>query len=166
MNDEKKKNKKKTLKFFRFINKTLRTQDFELIYSLRFYITDLSEEIQLKSKEFKEKQKNILKLYRAVQLNQDEVINYQNSIGILISNNEYLLISSERSVAYDFVTKFTKQEGVVHALVEYLVDLNLVQKIIIADIRQYSTFPEETQFIIDTGKRRKQQTFLFIDQSK
>ena len=143
------------------INKSLRIQDFDLLYSFRFYIMDLSEQIELKFKELKEKQKNILKLYRAVQLSQDEVVDYQNSIGNLISNNEYLLATSEHSVAYDFVTKFTKQEGVVRALIEYLVDLNVVQKIVIADIRQYSPFPEEAQFIVDIGKRKTTNIFIY-----
>ncbi len=149
------------MKFFRFINKTLRTQDFELIYSLRFYIVDLSEQLELKSKELREKRKNVLKLYRAVQLSQEEVDNYENSIGNLISNSEYLLGSSEHSVAYGFVTKFTKQEGVVRALVEYLVDLNVVQTIVIADAREYSAFPEEAQFIVDIGKRKTTNIFIY-----
>jgi len=122
---------------------------------------DLSEQLELKSKELREKQKNVLKLYRAVQLSQEEVNNYQNSIGNLISNSEYLLATSEYSVAYGFVTKFTKQEGVVRALVEYLVDLNVVQTIVIADAREYSAFPEETQFIVDIGKRKTTNIFIY-----
>ncbi|CAF1351987.1 unnamed protein product [Rotaria sordida] len=114
-------------------------------------IDDLSKQLELKFQELKEKQKDILKLYRAIQLSQDELTNYQNSIGNLISNNEYLSTSSQRSVAYGFLTKFTKQEGIVRALVEYSVDLNVVQKIAIADVRQYSAFPEETEFVVDIG---------------
>ncbi|CAF1200789.1 unnamed protein product [Rotaria sordida] len=133
----------------KFINKALRTEDIDVLFQFRFYIIDLSEQLELKFQELKEKQKDILKLYRAIQLSQDELTNYQNSIGNLISNNEYLSTSSQRSVAYDFLTKFTKQEGIVHALVEYSVNLNVVQKITIADVRQYSAFPEETEFVVD-----------------
>jgi hypothetical protein len=136
-------------------------QDLSLLYLLRFYIMDLSEQLELKFQELKKKQKDILKLYRAVRLSQDELTDYQNSIGNLISNSEYLSASSERSVVYNFVTKFTKQEGVVRALVEYLVDLNVVKKIVIADIRQYSAFPEEAQFIVDIGKRKPTNVFIY-----
>jgi len=136
-------------------------QDLSLLYLLRFYIMDLSEQLELKFQELKKKQKDILKLYRAVRLSQDELTDYQNSIGNLISNSEYLSASSERSVAYNFVTKFTKQEGVVRALVEYLVDLNVAKKIVIADIRQYSAFPEEAQFIVDVGKRKPTNVFIY-----
>ncbi|CAF3998940.1 unnamed protein product [Rotaria sordida] len=135
----------------KFINKALRTEDVDVLFQFRFYIIDLSAQLELKFQELKEKQKDILKLYRAIQLSQDELTNYQNSIGNLISNNEYLSTSSQRSVAYGFLTKFTKQEGIVRALVEYSVDLNVVQKIAIADVRQYSAFPEETEFVVDIG---------------
>ncbi|CAF1272539.1 unnamed protein product [Rotaria sp. Silwood1] len=94
VNDEKKSNKnnnKKKWKFFRFINKTLQTQDVDLLYQFRFYIID-----------------------------QDEMTDYQSSIGNLISISGYLLTSSERSVAHDFATKSAKSEGVVRALFEYL----------------------------------------------
>ncbi|CAF4966523.1 unnamed protein product, partial [Rotaria sp. Silwood1] len=74
---------------------------------------------------------------------------YQSSIGNLISISGYLLTSSERSVAHDFATKSAKSEGVVRALFEYLVDLNVVQNIVIADIGQYSAFPEKAHFMID-----------------
>ncbi|CAF3748121.1 unnamed protein product [Rotaria sp. Silwood1] len=76
---------------------------------------------------------------------------YQSSIGNLISISGYLLTSSERSVAHDFATKSAKSEGVVRALFEYLVDLNVVQNIVIADIGQYSAFPEKAHFMIDIG---------------
>jgi hypothetical protein len=41
------------------------------------------------------------------------------------------------------------------------VDLNVVKKIVIADIRQYSAFPEEAQFIVDIGKRKPTNVFIY-----
>ncbi|CAF3181105.1 unnamed protein product [Rotaria sp. Silwood2] len=136
---------------YRFINKTLRKQDVDLMYQIRFYIMDLSEQLELKFKELKEKQKDVLKLYRGAKLSQDEVANYQNSIGNSISNSSYLSTSSERSVAYGFATKSAKSEGFVRALFEYLVDLNVVHEIVVADVREYSAFPEEAECIVDFG---------------
>ncbi|CAF1118073.1 unnamed protein product [Rotaria sordida] len=135
----------------KFVNKTLRTQDVELMYEFRFFITDFSKQLELKFRELKEKQKDILKLYRGSKLSQDEVSYYQNSVGNLIANSAYLSTSGERSVAYSFATKFVKLEGFVRALFEYTVDLNVVQNIIVADIREYSAFPEEAEFIFDYG---------------
>jgi hypothetical protein len=72
---------------FRFINKALRTEDVDVLYQFRFYIIDLSEQLHIKFLELKEKQKDILKLYRGSKLSYDEVANFQNSIGNLISKN-------------------------------------------------------------------------------
>ncbi|CAF4178555.1 unnamed protein product [Rotaria sordida] len=121
------------------------------MYEFRLYIADLSEQLKLKFQELKEKQKDVLKLYRGLKLSQDEVANFQNSIGNLISTNGYLSTSGERSVAYGFVTKSATSQDFVRALFEYIVDLNVVQNIIIADVRQYSAFPEEAEFIFDCG---------------
>ncbi|CAF1257851.1 unnamed protein product [Rotaria sordida] len=135
----------------KFINKALRTEDIEVLYQCRFYIMDLSEQLEIKFLEQKKKQKDILKIYRGLKLSHDELANFQNSIGNLIATNEYLLTSSERSVAYNFATKSAKNEDVVRALFEYHVDLNVVQKIVIADIREYSAFPEEAEVLVDVG---------------
>ncbi|CAF1929290.1 unnamed protein product [Rotaria magnacalcarata] len=136
---------------YKFINKALRTEDVDVLYQFRFYIMDLSEQLELKFQELKAKQKDVLKLYRGLKLSHDEVANFQNSIGNLISTNGYLSTSSEHSVAYGFATKSAKRDGVVRALFEYAVDLNTVQKIVIADIRQYSAFPEEAEVLVDIG---------------
>ncbi|CAF1216691.1 unnamed protein product [Rotaria sp. Silwood1] len=136
---------------YKFIYKTLRTQDIYLIYQLRFYIKDFSEQLELKFKELKEKQKDVLKLYRATKLSSDDVANFQNSIGNLISCSGYLSTSSEYSVAYGFGTKSPKREGFEGALFEYIVDLDVVQNIVLADVREYSAFPEEAEVIVDIG---------------
>ena len=115
---------------------------------------DLSDQLELKFKQLKEKQAGILRLYRGLKLSYDEVAHFQNSIGQLISTNGYLSTSSEFSVAYGFATKSAKREGVARALFEYEVDLSSVTKIVIADIREYSAFPEEAEVLVDIGKRK------------
>lgn len=139
--------------FDRFINKALRTEDIDVLYQFRFYILDLSEQLEIKFLELKEKQKEPLKLYRGLKLSSDEVTNFQNSIGNLISTNGYLSTSSEFTVAFGFATKSPKREGFSRALFEYVVDLQNVTKIVIADIRQYSAFPEEAEVLVDIGKK-------------
>lgn len=124
-------------------------QNFDLLCFFHFYIKDLSEQLEFKFKELKRKQRDALKLYRAVQLTQTELSDYQNSIGNIISNNEYLLTSCEYSV-----TNLTEQEGAARTIIEYSVDLNVVQNTILADVQQYSAFPEQRQFLIDIGKKK------------
>ncbi|CAF4927761.1 unnamed protein product [Rotaria sp. Silwood1] len=135
----------------KFINKALRTEDVSVLYRFRFYIMDLSEQLEMKFFELKEKQKDILQLYRHSQLNRNEVENFQRNIGNLISTNEYLSTSSQLSVAYDFAIKSPKRDGFERVLFEYQVDLNIVQTIIIADVREYSKFPEQVEFLVDIG---------------
>lgn len=136
---------------YKFINKALRTEDIDVLYQFRFYILDLSYQLELKFRELKEKQKDILRLYRGLKLSPDEVQNFKRSIGNLISTNGYLSTSSEHSVAYGFAIKPANRSGVVKALFEYQVDLSQVTKIVIADIREFSAFPEEAEVLVDIG---------------
>ncbi|CAF3824765.1 unnamed protein product [Rotaria sordida] len=135
----------------KFINKALRTEDVSVLYQFRFYIMDLSEQLEMKFLELKKKQKDVLRLYRYSQLNFNEVKNFQRNIGNLISTNEYLLTSNQRSAACDFAIKSPKRDDFERVLFEYQVDLNIVQTIVIADVREYSTFPEQVEFLVDIG---------------
>ena len=137
---------------FRFINKALRTEDVEVLYQFRFYITDLCKQLELKFTEFKSTQCDVLKLYRGLKLSRSEVMNFQKNVGNLISTNGYLSTSRLRSVAHTFAKKPSNREGIVSALFEYQVDLNLVKKIVIADIAQYSAFPDEAEVLVDIGE--------------
>ncbi|CAF4867145.1 unnamed protein product, partial [Rotaria sp. Silwood1] len=125
---------------------------------------DFSEQLELKFKELKEEQKDILKLYRAAKLSSDELANFQNSIGNLISCSGYLSTSGEYSVAYGFATKSPKREGFEGAVFEYIVDLDVVQNIVLAVIHEYSAFPEEAEVIVDIGQR-KNKISIFIYRS-
>ena len=136
----------------RFINKALRTEDVEVLYHFRFYIIDLCKQLELKFLELQNSQVNILKLYRGLKLSCTEIASFQQNIGNLISTNGYLSTSSLRSVAYHFAKKPINREGLVSALFEYQVDLNQVKKIVVADIAQYSAFPDEAEVLVDIGK--------------
>ena len=126
---------------------------------------DLCKQLELKFLDLKAKQQGILKLYRGSRLSADEVENFQRSIGNLISTNGYLSTSSEFSVAFGFATKSPKREGFARALFEYAVDLEKVTKIVIADIREYSAFPEEAEVLVDIGKVSLFRHFMQISAS-
>ncbi len=122
------------------------------MYHVRFYIIDLSKQLELKFAELKSTQTDVLKLYRGQKLSRNEVANLMQNIGNLISTNGYLSTSRLRSVAYTFAKKRTNRVGVVVVLFEYQVDLNQVKKIVIADIAPYSAFPKEAEMLVDIGK--------------
>ncbi|CAF1433916.1 unnamed protein product [Adineta steineri] len=136
---------------YKFINKALRTEDVDVLYQFRFYILDLSEQLEIKFLHLKETTKGVMKLYRGLKLSFDEVANFQQSIGNLISTNGYLSTSSDFEVAYGFATKSAKREGYARCLFEYAVDLDNITKIVIADIREFSAFPEEAEVLVDIG---------------
>jgi hypothetical protein len=136
---------------FRLVNKALRTEDVDFLYHFRFYIVDLCRQLELNCAELR-KQYECLTLYRGQKLTQMEIETFQQSIGHLISTNAYLSVSQQYSVAYDFATKPTNRVGVVHALFEYTINLNLNKTIVIADIVQYSAFENEAEVLIDIGK--------------
>ncbi len=123
-----------------------------MLYHFRFYIIDLSKQLELKFIELKRNQSDVLKLYRGLKLSPNEIANCEQNVGNLISTNGYLSTSRLRSVGYTFAKKPTKRKGVVCALFEYQVDLNLVKKIVIADIAQYSVFPDEAEMLVDIGE--------------
>ncbi|CAF0896127.1 unnamed protein product [Adineta steineri] len=136
---------------YKFINKALRTEDVDVLYQFRFYIMDLSDQLELKFEQLKKTQPNLIKLYRGLNISRDEVDNFQQSTGNLISTNGYLSTSSDYSVAHGFATKGARREGLVKAIFEYQVDLNVVKKIVIADISEFSAFPEEAEVLVDIG---------------
>ncbi|CAF0745924.1 unnamed protein product [Adineta steineri] len=136
---------------YRFINKALRTEDVDVLYHFRFYIIDLCKQLEIKYIEMKSTMKEVLKLYRGLNISPDEVQNFKRNMGNLISTNGYLSTSRDRSVAYGFATKPNNRVGVVRCLFEYQVDLELVKNIVVADISQYSAFPEEAEVLVDIG---------------
>lgn len=136
----------------RFINKALRTEDIDVLYHFRFYIIDLCKQLELQCNEMKSKQNEILKLYRGLKLGSTELESFQNNIGNLFSTNGYLSTSRLRSVAYEFVMKPTKRQDIVRVLFEYQIDFNSVKNIIVADIAQYSVFPDEAEVLVDIGE--------------
>jgi hypothetical protein len=136
---------------FRFINKALRTEDVEVLYHFRFYIIDLCKQLELKFIELKRTQTDVLKLYRGLKLSHSEIKNFEQNLGNLISTNGYLSTSRLHSVAYTFAKKPINREGIVCALFQYEVDLNEVKKIVLADIAQYSAFPDEAEVLVDIG---------------
>jgi hypothetical protein len=87
-----------------------------------------------------------------LKLTQTEIETFQQSIGSLISTNGYLSASQLHEVSYNFAKKPTNREGVVRVILEYKINLNDNKTIVIADIAQYSAFPDEAEVLIDIGK--------------
>ncbi|CAF1358255.1 unnamed protein product [Adineta ricciae] len=137
---------------YKLINKALRTEDVDALYHFRYYIVDLCVELDKNFQELKATRTDpVLHLYRGFKASREEIRNFENNIGNLISTNGFLSTSNERQVAYGFATKPVNRPNLQRVLFEYKVDITVVKKIIVADIRKYSDFPEEAEMLVDLG---------------
>jgi hypothetical protein len=109
--------------------------------------------LELKFIELKHRENDdVLKLYRGLRLSQNEIKLFQENIGNLISKNGFLSTSRLHSIAYAFAKKPTNREGIVVAIFQYQIDLKQVNKIVLADVAEYSSFPDEAEVLVDIGK--------------
>ncbi|CAF1374543.1 unnamed protein product, partial [Didymodactylos carnosus] len=135
---------------YRLVNKSLRTEDIEALYSLRYYISDLCLQLAMKHKEFIKSLSSMnLTLYRGFKASKNDMQIYKNNVGNLISTNGFLSTSVLREVAYDFARKPSKRKDIEALLIEIHVDLNLVKTIVLADISKYSIFANEKEILFD-----------------
>ncbi|CAF1671234.1 unnamed protein product, partial [Didymodactylos carnosus] len=82
------------------INKALRTEDVEALYTYRFYIADLCACLAENSKLLREYTSTpTLKVYRGMKQSREETERLKDSIGQLISANAFLSASRTKEVA-------------------------------------------------------------------
>jgi len=82
----------------------------------------------------------------------EELENFQNNLGNLMSPNGYQSTSRLVEVALHFARKAIVRYDTAQVLFEYQIDLDLVKTIVLADISQYSEHPEEAEVLVDLGK--------------
>ncbi|CAF0735286.1 unnamed protein product [Didymodactylos carnosus] len=155
---------------YRLINKALRTEDIQALYTFRFYIIDLCTSLEKKCKELKKRQKEeanpILKLYRGLKQTKEEILILKENVGNLMSTNGYLSSSRLRTVAYDFAKKPSKRSDIEAVLFEITVDIQAVEKIILADVAEFSDFPNEAEVLFDLGAAFKIDSVKYDDEDK
>ena len=77
---------------YRIINRALRTEDVEALYTFRYFITDLSDSLAAARSELL-----IPRVYRGVSVSRDEVEKYQ--VGYLVATNGFFSCSANLQVA-------------------------------------------------------------------
>ncbi|CAF0908829.1 unnamed protein product [Didymodactylos carnosus] len=85
---------------YRLVNKALRTEDIDLLYSFRFFITDLCAQLEERSR--RQNKENKLTLYRGSRLPEDILKQLRQSIGGLISINSFLSTTRAEQTARVF----------------------------------------------------------------
>lgn len=136
---------------YRLLNKALRTEDYQTILLLRFFILDLSKNLKEKYEELKIKDnsKSFIS-YRGFKLSPPEIHNLKHNIGKTIITNGFLSTSRSKNVALTFANKTTKRLNVETVILQIHVDISKLT-VILADVAQFSDFPEEQEILFDLG---------------
>ncbi|CAF4739684.1 unnamed protein product [Rotaria sp. Silwood1] len=137
---------------YRLVNKALRTEDIDVLYTFRTYITHLRSQITAQHnklrEEFIDDKSTSIHLYRGLKLTDNEILQMRNSLGGLISMNGFFSTSRDIKQAIRYATKESKREGVVGVLLEIYGNI-ASDKMIFADIAQFSQYPEEQEVLFD-----------------
>lgn len=139
---------------FRLVNKALRTEDYKGLLTLRFYITDLNENLRLKYEDLKQQQQrqdlSTIVTYRGMRCAPHEVYTLKYTIGKTIATNGFLSTSRSKIIAEIFSGKGTTELGFETVMLEIHVDTTK-STIPLADIAEYSSFPEEEEVLFAFG---------------
>ena len=138
--------------FYRMMNKALRVQDFDILFVLRFFITDIAKQIKSEYEKFirTSDTRNIIRVYRGQVIANDELKLMKNSIGQFLSMNSFLSTSRDRSTALHFARSTPVIDGIERIIFEIEIDPRLQTKAF-ADIVKISYHREEDEVLIMLG---------------
>ncbi|CAF1569716.1 unnamed protein product, partial [Rotaria sordida] len=138
--------------FYRMMNKALRVQDFDMLFALRFFITDIAKQIKREYEKFIRTcdNRNIIRVYRGQVIGNDELELMKNSIGEFLSMNSFLSTSRDRSIALHFAQLTPKTDDVQKIIFEIEIDPHLQTKAF-ADVTEISYFQNEDEVLIMLG---------------
>ncbi|CAF3454845.1 unnamed protein product [Rotaria sp. Silwood2] len=75
---------------YKQLNRALRTEDINLLYTFRYFIYDLCKQLEQEFQQQQEDFDSIILLYRGVRLSSDEVKKLEANVGKLLSTNGYV----------------------------------------------------------------------------
>ncbi|CAF4418969.1 unnamed protein product, partial [Rotaria magnacalcarata] len=130
---------------YRIMNKALREQNIDLLFLLRFIISDMKQQLK------KYQCSSRLKLYRGQLMSMDELEMLNNSRGQLISINSFLSTSVKREVAYNFLMNSIHADDTARVLFEIVVDPKVGDIKSFANVKLLSYFPQEEEVLIMLG---------------
>ncbi|CAF2705200.1 unnamed protein product [Rotaria sp. Silwood2] len=136
---------------YKILNRALRTEDTELLYKFRYFISDLSKNLFREYEVLKDSLDTTLTFYRGVKVSKEEAYKLECNVGQLISTNRYLSTSFSKNVAVAFVSESTDEYE--RILFEIECDLRKIVSIILASIAHYSKhrFEDEVLFDLDAA---------------
>ena len=133
---------------YRHVNKALRTEDVDQLFTFRRFIGDLSKQLLSEYKALREYAPSVT-LYRGTRILNDEYDKLRTNMGNLISMNGFLSTSLVKEVAMAFAGKSTETHHAV--LFEIQCNLDEVETVILAPIVEFSAIKNEQEVLIDIG---------------
>ncbi|CAF0986725.1 unnamed protein product [Adineta steineri] len=135
---------------FENLNKALRIQDIDMLFKMRFFIVDLHKQLQdLHSSA--PPLSAPLTVYRGQSMSSEEFEKHKSNIGGLMSMNNFLSTSTDKTVAEMFVNASTNEPGMKHILFEIEIDSKIKKQCPFANIEHVSYFENECEVLISIG---------------
>ncbi len=129
---------------YKLLNKALRTEDMELLYTFRFFIIDLCAAIEQESHHSKDK--GHLTLYRGTQIPGEELQKLKENVGKIISTNGFLSTSRNINISLRFIHSNVISDGFQCVLFEIRVDPSL-KAVKLADVGDRSRIEGEEEVL-------------------
>ena len=138
--------------FYRMMNKALRVQDYDILFALRFFITDIAKQLKNEHEKFirTSTSREVIRVYRGQAIGVDELELMKNSVGEFLSMNSFLSTSRTRSTAIDFTRSVSTSHDNQSILFEIEIDPRLKTKAF-ADISEMSYYENEGEVLIMLG---------------
>ncbi|CAF1238493.1 unnamed protein product [Didymodactylos carnosus] len=138
--------------FYRLLNKALRCRDFDMLFALRFFITDIARDIKREHEQFIRTStvREPFEVYRGQFISSSELQLMLDNVGEFVSMNSFLSTSRNRKTAMSFLRNVTVECNKRLVLLEISIDPRLPTKAF-ADIKQLSSFSAENEVLITLG---------------
>ncbi|CAF4517862.1 unnamed protein product [Rotaria socialis] len=134
---------------YKLLNRGLRTENIDLLYSFRFFIIDLSTALENECQKLK--QNGWVTVYRGQRLSNTDFEELHASIGIIITFNGFLSTSRDINVALRFAHKCAAiGNDFKICLIEICVNPSL-DSVVAADIEQFSKMKGEKEVLFGLG---------------
>jgi len=133
---------------YKVVNNVLRTKNIDQLYTLQFFIGDLSESLAREHQKILQSGERILTLYREAKISTEILEQFKENEGKLISANGFLFTSRLRSSA----CTLKATDAVVPVLFKIQCDVQqLGDTVIFADIAEFTEYPNKREFLFNLG---------------
>ncbi|CAF1389387.1 unnamed protein product [Rotaria magnacalcarata] len=137
---------------YRRLNDACRTEDIDLIYTFRNFISDLLQQLQEEYKKFYEDICGVrITVYRGQWISSYELKQLRNNIGSLYSINTFLSTTGDLNVALRFTDINCECSQLQAVVFQYNIDTSIITKRPYADIRLLSSKPSEEEVMFSMG---------------